>query len=184
MSTNEQQSAADAAMLVEHDRLLARLLADAEAACGPAAWPRVEALVTGLVELYGNGLARLLAVARAAAQDPSALDGGLVGDEVVSSLLLLHDLHPLALEQRIERALERVRSEVPNAGALSLVAVTDGVAKLRAAQAEAPLPTTHVVARAIEREAPELAGVQIDGAPPARADGLVPVERLVRGDRA
>jgi len=175
---------ADDVRLLEQDRLLARLLADAEAACGPAAWPRVEAVVTGLVELYGTGLERILVLARAAALDRAALDEDIAADDVVASLLLLHDLHPLALEQRIERALERVRDEVPHASALSLVGVTDGVVKLRAAQANAQLPTTHVVARAIEREAPELAGVQIDGAPPARADGLLPVERLVRGARA
>ena len=176
--------AGDDVLLLEHDRILARLLADAEAACGPAAWPRVEAVVTGLVELYGSGLARIVALARAAALDPAALDDDLAADAVVASLLLLHDLHPFALEQRIERALERVRDEVPHAGALSVVGVTDGVVQLRAAEAGAQLPTTHVVARAIEREAPELAGVQIDGAPPAPAAGLLSATRLVRGARA
>jgi hypothetical protein len=177
-------AAGDDVLLLERDRVLARLLADAEAACGPAAWPRVEAVVTALVELYGSGLERVLVLARAAALDRESLDDDLAADEVVSSLLLLHDLHPLALEKRIERALERVREEVPHAGALSVVGVTDGVVQLRAVQPGAQLPTSHVVARAIEREAPELAGVQIDGAPPARADGLLPVERLVRGARA
>ncbi len=174
----------DDVLLLEHDRMLARLLADAEAACGPAAWPRVEAVVTSLIELYGSGLERILVLARAAALDREALDDDLAADEVVSSLLLLHDLHPLALEKRIARALERVRDEVPHTGALSLVGITDGVVQLRGAQPGAQLPTTAVVARAIEREAPELAGVQIDGAPPARADGLLPVDRLVRGARA
>ena len=40
----------------EHDRQLSRLLADAEAATGPVAWPRVAALVIGLVDLYVGGV--------------------------------------------------------------------------------------------------------------------------------
>lgn len=174
---------ADAAALVEHDKLVERLLAEAEAACGPTAWPRVEALVTSLVELYGEGLGRILEHARAAARSSTDLDAQLAGDEVVASLLLLHDLHPVALDRRIERALERLHEEVPHASSLAVVGVADGVVKLRAVDATATPPTSHVVARAIEREAPELAGIQVDGAAPARPDGLLPAGSLLRGGR-
>jgi len=183
-SSAEPAKSADAAALVEHDKLVERLLAEAEAACGPTAWPRVEALITSLVELYGEGLGRMLEHARAAARSPTDLDEQLAGDEVVSSLLLLHDLHPVALDRRLERALERLHEEVPHAAPLAVVGVADGVVKLRAVDSKATPPTSHVVARAIEREAPELAGVQVDGAPPARADGLVPATSLLRGGRS
>ena len=69
----------------------------------------------------------------------------------MSSLLLLHDLHPVALDRRIEAALARVREEVPDAGPLHVVGVEDGVVKLRPAEPSQHLPTTQVVARAIER---------------------------------
>lgn len=174
-------SAGDAAALIEHDKLVARLLAEAEAACGPSAWPRVEALITSLVELYGEGLGRILEHARTSARSSEELDERLAGDEVVSSLLLLHDLHPVALDRRIERALERLHEEVPHAAPLAVVGVADGVVKLRATDSKATPPTSHVVARAIEREAPELAGIQVDGAPPARSDGLLPAASLLRG---
>jgi hypothetical protein len=175
---------ADAAALVEHDRLVERLLAEAEASCGPTAWPRVESLITSLVELYGEGLGRILDHARAAARSSAELDEKLAADEVVSSLLLLHDLHPVALDQRIERALERLHEEVPHASSLAVVGVADGVVKLRAVDSKATPPTSHVIARAIEREAPELAGIQVDGAPAARADGLLPAGSLLRGGRS
>lgn len=173
----------DAAALIEHDKLVERLLAEAEAACGPVAWPRVEALVTSLVELYGEGLGRMITHAREAARSPTDLDQRLAGDEVVASLLLLHDLHPVALDRRIERALERLHEEVPHASSLAVVGVADGVVKLRAVDPAATPPTSHVVARAIEREAPELSGIQVDGAAPARADGLLPAGSLLRGGR-
>jgi hypothetical protein len=175
---------ADAAALVEHDRIVERLLGEAEAACGPTAWPRVEALITSLVELYGEGLARLLEHARGEARSATDLDQRIAADEVVGSLLLLHDLHPVALDRRIERALERLHEEVPHASSLAVVAVSDGVVKLRAVDSKATPPTSHVIARAIEREAPELAGVQVDGASPARTDGLLPAGSLVRGGRS
>ncbi|MDB5217265.1 MAG: hypothetical protein JWO86_5192 [Myxococcaceae bacterium] len=174
----------DAAVLVEHDKLVERLLAEAEAACGPVAWPKVEALITSLVELYGEGLGRMMAHARGAAANAAELDEQLAADEVVSSLLLLHDLHPVALDRRVERALERLHEELPHAGSLAMVGVADGVVKLRAVDAKATLPTSVVVARAIEREAPELEGVQVDGATPARADGLLPAASLLRGGRS
>jgi hypothetical protein len=82
----------DAAALVERDRLILRLLAEAEAVCGPTAWPRVESLITALVDLYGVGLERIVAMARARVSDPASLDRALVGDEIVSSLLVLHEI--------------------------------------------------------------------------------------------
>lgn len=74
------------------DRRILQLLAEAEAACGPTAWPRVESLVTALVELYGAGLARIVETARGRVADPAGLDRALVRDELVSSLLVLHEL--------------------------------------------------------------------------------------------
>jgi hypothetical protein len=82
----------DAEALTERDRLIMRLLAEAEAACGPAAWPRVESVITALVDLYGAGLERILDRAKAAASDPVTLERTLADDEIVSSLLVLHEL--------------------------------------------------------------------------------------------
>jgi hypothetical protein len=164
-----------------------RLLEEVEAVAGPTAWPRVEALVAALVDLYGDGLGRLLSCARTAAGDTAALDDLLAHDELVASLLLLHGLHPLPLEERIGRALRRVRAELPTAAELTLAGVEDGIVKLRVVEADGaasarPPPTT-IVAREIEREAPEIAGVQIDSLAPAAkpASELVPIERLTRG---
>lgn len=88
----------DAVPLAGHDRLILRLLMEAEAACGPAAWPRVESLITALVDLYGAGLERMLEVSRARAKDPGALARALAADEIVSSLLVLHELQEPPVE--------------------------------------------------------------------------------------
>lgn len=168
----------------EVDRRIERLLADAEAAAGPVAWPRVEALVTALVDLYGRGLEHLLAHARAVAAAAACdLDDRLAEDELVASLLVLHGIHPMPVARRVDRALERVASALPDAAPLVLVEIAERVAVFRV-QGDGVPPSTELVARAVEAEAPELAGVRVIGStrvPRAASDvPLVPVERLVR----
>jgi hypothetical protein len=82
----------DAEAVVGRDRLILQLLTEAQAACGPVAWPRVESLITALVDFYGVGLERIVEIARARSVDPNGLDRALVGDEIVSSLLVLHEI--------------------------------------------------------------------------------------------
>jgi hypothetical protein len=166
----------------ERGEQIERLLAEIQASAAPAVWQRVEALVAALVGLYGEGLERILAHARESAKSPDDLDAHLAGDDLLSSLLLVHDLHPLGLEERVELALLRLRNEVPGAAGLELVEVTDNVVRLRRVEpSDAPIPSMHVVARAIEHEAPEVSGVQIDGVPSPPPSEIVPVERLRRG---
>jgi hypothetical protein len=72
--------------LMEPALRIEQLLSELRATAGPQVWPRVDELVSALVTLYGEGLARLLA----------ALDevgrARLRGDELVASLLELHGL--------------------------------------------------------------------------------------------
>ena len=74
-------------------------------------------VVEALVSLYGEGLARMTAVADGALE-------AFAGDELVSHLLVLHDLHPVPVE-------ERVRAVLGNDA--ELVSVEGGVARLRMA---------------------------------------------------
>ena len=90
------------------------LLAELRTRAGPQAGDAAEELVGCLVELYGAGLTAIVAILGA---DPDAgprLLDALAGDPLVESLLLVHDLHPLDADTRINRALERraVRSSV------------------------------------------------------------------------
>ncbi|WP_197320847.1 hypothetical protein [Saccharomonospora sp. NB11] len=59
-------------------------------------------VVRALVEVYGEALNRVLALAAEAAP---ALPDALAEDELVGHLLLVHDLHPHDPETRIRRAL-------------------------------------------------------------------------------
>ena len=76
--------------------------------------------VQAIVELYGEALARFLAGA-----DPAT-------DELLSHLLLVHDLHPVDVETRVRRALDDVRPYLgSHGGDVELLGVADGVARVR-----------------------------------------------------
>jgi Fe-S cluster biogenesis protein NfuA/nitrite reductase/ring-hydroxylating ferredoxin subunit len=79
-------------------------LLDAASAGGVAAHERAEQLVSEVVELYGAGLARIMALV----DDPAVIDR-LTADDLVASLLLVNGLHPHDLHRRVSDALERVR---------------------------------------------------------------------------
>jgi Fe-S cluster biogenesis protein NfuA len=113
--------------------------------------------VAAVLELYGEALRRLVAGA-----DP-------VEDELVSHLLIVHDLHPLGVEARIRNALDEVRPYLgSHGGDVELVDVADGVAHVRLAGTCDGCPSSVVTLRnaiedAVLRAAPEVERVEADG---------------------
>src|SRR3954470_9408994 len=84
---------------------LDELLQRVEQAPGPAAEAAIEA-VRMLTEVYGEALARLLSLGDASLTDR------LADDELLSHLLVLHDIHPHSLPARVEKALDDIRPYV------------------------------------------------------------------------
>jgi Fe-S cluster biogenesis protein NfuA len=119
--------------------------------------PRAAAAVEAVIALYGEALARLLAGA-----DPAE-------DELVSHLLLVHDLHPVDLETRVRQALEGVRPYLgSHGGDVELLGVEDGVARLRLAGTCNGCPSSTVTLRnaieeALLKAAPDLERIDAEG---------------------
>jgi Fe-S cluster biogenesis protein NfuA/nitrite reductase/ring-hydroxylating ferredoxin subunit len=115
--------------------------------------------------MYGAGLERIV---EAISGSPEIRDA-LVDDPVVASLLLIHDLYPVPLEERVAEALERVRPYMESHGGdVELLGVADGVAHLRlqgscrsCAASSATLELA--VRQALEEVAPDLRGMEVDG---------------------
>ncbi|WP_328350611.1 hypothetical protein OG800_05660 [Streptomyces sp. NBC_00445] len=107
------------------EEVLERLTASGD----PAAAAAAEELVRSLMDFYGAGLARILHLLSSA---PGELPAGLLGDGLVASLLVLHDLHPEDRDTRIARALDGVREHT-----LEVVGFDDesGTLTLRAREA-------------------------------------------------
>jgi Fe-S cluster biogenesis protein NfuA/nitrite reductase/ring-hydroxylating ferredoxin subunit len=129
--------------------------------------------VAALVDLYGEALARLVAA--------GAVGEEVLDDELVSHLLLVHELHPVDVQTRVARALEEVRPYLgSHGGDVELLGVDDGVARLRLAGSCDGCPSSAATLKlaiedAILKAAPDVERVEAEGvAEPASAgNGLI-----------
>ncbi len=168
MRTGEQTAPESADSLrATGDRI--ESLLEASAAGGTAARSRAEELVGAVSGLYGAGLGRVLEILDETGRlDASTLDA-LVGDELVSSLLLVHDLHPYDVETRVGRALDTVRPYLgSHGGDVELLGVeNDGVVRLRLLGSCDGCPSSSVtlelaVKDAVESAAPEMTRIEVE----------------------
>jgi Fe-S cluster biogenesis protein NfuA/nitrite reductase/ring-hydroxylating ferredoxin subunit len=135
-----------------------------------------EDLIGTMVELYGEGLVRILDAIDGAGEAAAEIRARLVGDGVVASLLLIHDLYPVDLETRVEEALASVRPYLESHGGnVELLGVADGVARISLVGHCKTCPASAAtlelaIKQAIDEAAPDLLGLEVEGiaAPPAR----------------
>ena len=145
-----------------------QLLASLRARGGTAA-DTAEELVRLLVGMYGDGLAAIMAALAQEGEPGRAIIGRLAADPVVEGLLLLHGLHPLDVDARIQRALDQVRPYLgSHAGGVRYLGVTDGVARLRLEGSCHGCPSSTVTVRlaiegAVQDAAPEVTEVVVEG---------------------
>ena len=159
-------------------RRVEELLAAAAAHPDPQVGALAEELTGDLVRLYGAGLD---AIAERVGPEHLA---ELCADPLIESLLLVHDLHPLDADARIERALEQVRAQLgSHAGVIEYLGIDDrGVAGLRLTTSGHGCGSSSSTARqaveeAVAEAAPEVAGVHVEevAAPPE-----VPLLQIMR----
>jgi Fe-S cluster biogenesis protein NfuA/nitrite reductase/ring-hydroxylating ferredoxin subunit len=146
-----------------------RLTGELESITDPGARAIAEQLMAALLELYGEGLERILALVGDEAAREFADDG------VVASLLLIHDLYPVPLEERVAEALAGVRPYMESHGGdVQLLSLEEGVATLRlsgscdgCAASSATLELA--IKKALMESAPDLLGLEVEGVaePPA-----------------
>jgi Fe-S cluster biogenesis protein NfuA len=136
---------------------------------GDGAAAAAEELVRLLVGLYGDGLGHIVAALREEGQAGTQMLHRLADDPLVESLLLLHGLHPLDVDARIQRALDRVRPYLgSHAGGVQYLGVRDGVARLRLEGSCHGCPSSTVTVQlaiqgAVEDAAPEVTDVVVEG---------------------
>ena len=141
---------------------------------GGAAADTAEELVRVLVGMYGDGLAAIMTTLAGEGAAGRAIVDRLAADPPVEGLLLLHGLHPLDVDARIQRALDRVRPYLgSHAGGVQYLGVSDGVARLRLEGTCHGCPSSTVTVRlaiegAVQDAAPEVTEVVVEGmtAPP------------------
>ena len=149
-------------------------LIDASSSGGVVARERAEELVRLVADLYGAGLERLLDLVHEQGQLTDGVLDALAGDDLVSSLLLVHGLHPYDVATRVEQALDSVRPYLgTHGGDVELLEVTDDVVRLRLLGSCDGCPSSAVTLKlsvegAIEAAAPEITTIEVEEATAAK----------------
>src|SRR3954469_1043788 len=123
-----------------------------------------EELTGAVVQMYGAGLERIVELI----EDEETRDR-LASDELVAGLLMIHDLYPVPLEERVMAALDSVRPyRESHGGNIELLGFEDGVVRLRlegsCKSCRASSSTLELAVRqALEEAAPDLDGMDVEG---------------------
>jgi Fe-S cluster biogenesis protein NfuA len=142
-----------------------------------------EELVGLLVGLYGEGLEHIVATLAERGETGASILAALTDDPLVESLLLLHDLHPLGVDERVQQALDRVRPYLgSHAGGVQYLGVFNGTARLRLEGSCDGCPSSTVTVKlaiegAVLDAAPEVSEVVVEGMTTAPEPALLQIGR-------
>ena len=143
-----------------------------------------KALVQLLLDLHATGLERVLEIVADSGETGQRTIDDLGRDSLVSSLLVLYGLHPLGLEERVARAVDKVIPQVRKAGgALELLGVESGMLRLHLTLTGHSCGSTgktlqKLVEDAMYEAAPDMQGLSMTGLDEVPASGFVPLEKL------
>jgi Fe-S cluster biogenesis protein NfuA len=155
-----------------HDGLFLRvqeLQEKLDSAGDPATRELAEELVSAVVQMYGAGLERIVDSLLAAGEEGRRLAVALAEEESVAALLMIHDLHPVPLLERVQGALEQVRPYMESHGGnVELLSLEQGVARisLRGSCSSCAASTVTLelaIKQALEQAAPDLEGLEVEG---------------------
>ena len=162
---------------------LQRLTAELERIADAAARETAEEMIGSVIELYGQGLERIFTVIDEAGDQAAELRERLAGDGVVASLMLIHGLYPVELEQRVREALDGVRPYMESHGGdVELLGIEDGIARIRLEGSCEGCPASAstlelAIKSALDEAAPDLEGLAVEGAvAPAASAGAGALE--------
>jgi Fe-S cluster biogenesis protein NfuA/nitrite reductase/ring-hydroxylating ferredoxin subunit len=134
-------------------------------------------LVSVIVQMYGAGLQRILAALFAAGDGGERIAASLAEDQFVATLLLIHDLHPVGLADRVQGALDSVRPYMESHGGnVELLSLEDGVARIHLRGSCSDCSASSVtlelaIKQALEEAAPDLEGLEVEGVAPQTTGG-------------
>jgi hypothetical protein len=129
-------------------------------------------LIQTVLRMHGEGLQRVLAILNERGEAGREVIRVMSDDELIASLLSLHDLHPDSLRTRVERAFIQLRGAAPGVGADLLGISDEGVVTVRLR--DASKRTRGLIEDAVLAAAPDAAGIVFEG----EIAGFVPLASL------
>ena len=143
----------------------------------PATRKVADELVSAVVQMYGAGLERIIERMLAGGEAGEQIAVALTDDQYLATLLLIHDLHPVPLEARVQEALDSVRPYMESHGGnVELLSLDNGIARIHlrgsCSDCSASAMTLELaIKQALEQAAPDLEGLEVEGVAPQTMDG-------------
>jgi Fe-S cluster biogenesis protein NfuA/nitrite reductase/ring-hydroxylating ferredoxin subunit len=131
-----------------------------------AARRAAEDLVAAVMDMYAEGLVRIVEILHE--DGASELKQRLVDDGVVASLMLIHDLYPVPVGERVAEALDNVRPYMESHGGdVELISLEDGIARIRLQGSCDGCPASSstlelAIKTALDETAPDLLGIEVE----------------------
>ncbi|HEV7521277.1 MAG TPA: NifU family protein, partial [Candidatus Angelobacter sp.] len=171
----------------ERVQQMAELAADLEHISDEKIRASAKELVHLLMELHGSGLERIMETVFAAGEPGAAIIDKLSREPLVSSLLVLHGLHPDDFETRVSSAVEALRPRLRKQDVeVELLEVSEAAVRVRVTPSAHACGSTTTTLRtsveeAIYEAAPEVGSLVIEGLEGKSASGFVSLDTLVSG---
>lgn len=135
----------------------------------PSARVLLQDCLQSLLAFYGDGLSRILDLVKDPGAAGDEILGRLLKDQSISGLLLIHGLHPVALETRLRGALEKVRPYMQSHGGnIELLGLENDIARVKLQGTCKTCPSSAItlelaVRRAVDEACPDLMGLEVVG---------------------
>jgi Fe-S cluster biogenesis protein NfuA/nitrite reductase/ring-hydroxylating ferredoxin subunit len=127
--------------------------------------------------MYGIGLERIVEAIQGTGAEGERIAVALTEDPLVAMLLLIHDLHPVALRDRVQGALDSVRPYMESHGGnVELLSLEHGIARIHLRGSCSDCSASSVtlelaIKQALEEAAPDLEGLEVEGMAPQTVNG-------------
>ncbi len=141
-------------------------------------------LLQAVLEFHAAALERMIEIAGSFGTVGDALIERMAADDLTSSVLLLHGLHPDDFETRVNRAVIKLEEVFGSLGAtVSLISIDDGAVRLRFESSRSWAGAKTAIEKAIFQAAPEITNVIVEGVKEPVPVDFVPVSNLFAGSR-
>jgi Fe-S cluster biogenesis protein NfuA len=140
-------------------------------------------LMQSLMDLHGSAMARIVEVLSETGDSGRNSLAALGGDPLLCGLMVLYGVHPLPLEERVRRAIEKVRPQLQKQGGkVELLDVSESLVRVSISSTgngchSSPDALKSTVEQAIREAAPEVTEVVAEGAV-STATAFVPVNMI------
>jgi Fe-S cluster biogenesis protein NfuA len=161
------------------------LVAEVERTADPAAKAASKNLVQLLMEMHAAAMERMMELVFQLGDPGERTIDKFGSDPLVSSLLVLHGLHPDDLEARVVRAVEQLRPQIRKQGAeLELAGIAESSVRLKVRiEGHACGSTAKTIQSKIEGAiydaAPDVTSLSIEGLEEPAASGFVALDKLM-----